>query len=268
MVWSLDVGGDAHGYNPAQIAFSHDGKLLAATESNMEVHVWEMATGMKIRTFAGHIKPVTSLAFAPDASTLLTGSEDGTMLLWQLRDIEPAKNELSAKQLLACWSALADSDAVVANGAMNRLLETPGQTIEFLKTNLTPEPVNSIEALPDLIERLQSGDVEVSLRSAARLLEFGVEASPVLFQALAKTTTPENRERIERLLERIGEFPVPAETLRRSRAIQLLDGIGGDESLNILKTFVAGNPDSATAKDATAVIRRIERKKYLPNGEK
>ena len=36
-----------------------------------------------VRRFAGHIGPVLSVAFSPDGSQVLTGSDDGTVLLWE-----------------------------------------------------------------------------------------------------------------------------------------------------------------------------------------
>lgn len=47
---------------------------------------WELATGKLIRTITGHEEPhaLTALDFNPDASRLLTASEDGTARVWDL----------------------------------------------------------------------------------------------------------------------------------------------------------------------------------------
>jgi len=38
-----------------------------------------------LRTLTGHTRPVWSVTFSPDGKLLVSGSEDGTMLLWGVR---------------------------------------------------------------------------------------------------------------------------------------------------------------------------------------
>jgi RNA polymerase sigma factor (sigma-70 family) len=104
------------------VAFSADGKLLAAGDMNgrvrlfdtarweqvggldardqlrslafapggrtlalglrRDVQLWDAATGERLRTLSGHGNWVLSLAFAPDGATLASGSSDRTARLW------------------------------------------------------------------------------------------------------------------------------------------------------------------------------------------
>src|SRR5262249_9300604 len=65
------------------IAFSPDGKLLAAGSANGRVRLWTVG-GRLVRVLDGHEGLIWSLAFAPDGKTLATAGEDGTARLWEL----------------------------------------------------------------------------------------------------------------------------------------------------------------------------------------
>jgi RNA polymerase sigma factor (sigma-70 family) len=67
------------------IAFSPDGKTLAAGYGNGEsmVRLWDMATGKELRKFDGHQGfGVHAIALSADGKLLASGSEDGTIGIW------------------------------------------------------------------------------------------------------------------------------------------------------------------------------------------
>jgi WD40 repeat protein len=63
---------------------SRDGKWLAAGQGKRVV-VHEVATGKRVREFAGHQRAVTALAFSGDSQRLVSGSNDGTLVVWSLQ---------------------------------------------------------------------------------------------------------------------------------------------------------------------------------------
>ncbi|MEU3474154.1 AAA family ATPase [Rhodococcus sp. NPDC006774] len=65
------------------VAFSGDGVLIAAASSDNSSKVWDAASGTLQRTLPGPIE-VTSLAFAPDRSSIVTASGDGITRIWPL----------------------------------------------------------------------------------------------------------------------------------------------------------------------------------------
>jgi WD40 repeat protein len=48
------------------------------------VYLWEVPTGKVRGTFAGHRSGIWSVSFARDGKRLVTGSSDGTALVWEV----------------------------------------------------------------------------------------------------------------------------------------------------------------------------------------
>jgi hypothetical protein len=66
------------------VAFSPNGRLLAASDWNGTVTLWDATTGAHKQTIADHQGGVHWAVFAPDGATLATGSEDKTLRLRKL----------------------------------------------------------------------------------------------------------------------------------------------------------------------------------------
>jgi WD40 repeat protein len=75
---------------PAMVAaVSPDGKLIATgdlSNGRPAIIVRDIATGATTATLLGHSGPLTSLAFSSDNTRLVSGSEDKTARVWDLRD--------------------------------------------------------------------------------------------------------------------------------------------------------------------------------------
>ena len=48
------------------------------------IRLWDVATGEMLYILTGHTSVVLSVVFSPDGKTLASGSDDGTVLLWNL----------------------------------------------------------------------------------------------------------------------------------------------------------------------------------------
>ena len=68
------------------VAFSLDGKTLAAGNDDGTIELWNVASGANTKTLTGHTDQVWSVAFSPDGKTLASGSKDCTVKLWQVSD--------------------------------------------------------------------------------------------------------------------------------------------------------------------------------------
>ncbi len=78
-----------HSAPPQQLAFSPDGKLLAAPGQDNTVRLWNVATGKETAVLEGFKGPVVVILFAPDGCTLITGSADRTIRFWTVQTKEP-----------------------------------------------------------------------------------------------------------------------------------------------------------------------------------
>jgi WD40 repeat protein len=95
-IWNLAGAGDkrvlaGHTAGVAVVAFSPDGKLLAAGGNDKAVSLWKVATGERVHRITALPDAVQTLAFSPDGR-LLAVSSGGTARLWDT----------------SSWQALAD----------------------------------------------------------------------------------------------------------------------------------------------------------------
>ncbi|MEH1818147.1 MAG: NB-ARC domain-containing protein [Nostoc sp.] len=64
------------------VAFSPDGKILAAGGVAGEVQLWQVADGKPLLRWKAHSSWIISLAFSPNGQILATGSDDQSVKLW------------------------------------------------------------------------------------------------------------------------------------------------------------------------------------------
>ena len=57
---------------------------IVSGSSDKTIRLWNANTGQLITTLTGHADDVNSVSFSPDGSTVVSGSHDGTTLLWEL----------------------------------------------------------------------------------------------------------------------------------------------------------------------------------------
>ena len=76
------------------VAFSHDGQSLVSGSWGT-VQLWDLTTRGSTAALQGHTGLVHSVAFSRDGTTLATGAQDGTMLLWQIQLLQPRPHTLT-----------------------------------------------------------------------------------------------------------------------------------------------------------------------------
>ncbi len=76
------IGIYAHEWGVTSVSFSLDGKLLASGSLDNTIKLWDIASGVCLKTLEGHTGDVTSVSFSPDGKLLASGSLDNTIKLW------------------------------------------------------------------------------------------------------------------------------------------------------------------------------------------
>src|SRR5262249_53226304 len=153
----------------------------------------------------GHRGRVVSLSFAADGRSLVSGSTDGTALVWDMI-VRPEKlpvRPLSAPELDVYWNDLASADATRARLAMGRLAAAPEQSVPYLRTRLRPvQPVDA-RLLTKLIADLDRDDFAVRERASGELSKLGESVELMLQRAFEAPSSTEVKSRAQAILERL-----------------------------------------------------------------
>jgi WD40 repeat protein len=248
--WS-DSGKPGRGLE--ELRFSPDGRLIATSDGH-DVHVWEAATGKRVRTFGGHRNEIEALAFSANGRRLASACWDSTVLVWDLS--APPKGEPAD-----WWGDLRADDAATAYAAVWRLADAPDDsTLPLLRKHLRPAPADFAEKVRKAVADLDSNAFAVRERAFQSLADRGHEATPALRAALDQKPSAEARQRIEQLLEKVVGPPSSGELLRTSRALAVLERKGTPEAKRLLQELADGAPGAWLSEEAKSALRRLDRK--------
>ena len=85
---------EGDGVQGKAMTFSPDGMILLASKVAHvlpfcfdTIELFDIKTGQKLLSLPGHTEPIETLVFSHDGKTLASGSQDGTVLLWNWEKI-------------------------------------------------------------------------------------------------------------------------------------------------------------------------------------
>ncbi|MCI0455414.1 MAG: hypothetical protein L0Z62_00370 [Gemmataceae bacterium] len=242
-----------------QFVLSPDGRTLAVLQTkDRSVQLWEVATNGQRGHITGHPGPITCVRFSADGRHLITGSQDGTVLIWSL--VAPAarpgapRPEWTDQELEALWADLG-ADSPRALEAMQQLTACPPQALKLLRGHLRPVPVDE--------QRLQQLLLDLDDRSFARrekaekeLAGLGEVVMPALHQALKSKPAPEAQTRMEKVLKVLRGGTVVGERLREVRGVEVLEALASAEADALLRQLARGAPGARLTREARAALER------------
>jgi len=131
-------------------AVSPDGSLVAASESNGDIHIWRVEDLQIVTTLRGHINWIFALAFSPDGQTLASGGEDKTVRLWDLQTNKCRK--VLQDHSNSVWAvAFSPNGRILATGSEDETIKiwnpTTGNCVITLKEH--KRKVFSLDFSPD-----------------------------------------------------------------------------------------------------------------------
>jgi WD40 repeat protein/serine/threonine protein kinase len=133
-----DDGQTAIATTSRQVAFSPDGRLLAAASVN-QVRIWEATTGNEVRVLRGHRHPVTSVAFSPNGRNLVSASDDPVVKLW---DVE------TGNEVLTFPKGHTNGITCVAFSPSGRQVASAGLDQTIRRWNVVPREDGTLTAEP------------------------------------------------------------------------------------------------------------------------
>ena len=98
------------------VAFSPDGKIIASSNINGEIYLWNN-NGKKLKgPILGHNGSIQDLAFSPDGKLLVSGGYDHTVRIWNLNDLTKTKVLIGHTAWVRSVSFSPDNDLIVSSG--------------------------------------------------------------------------------------------------------------------------------------------------------
>ncbi|MBI4614905.1 MAG: WD40 repeat domain-containing protein [Planctomycetes bacterium] len=143
---------DAGGAEFESVAFSANGKIIAASGFSGTIHLWDLPSGRMRPAGEGHVGGVDAIAFSTDGLRLAAGGSDGVLRVWDIESAETIARVALGEEIstVAC-SAQGGMIAVGGGSGGVRLLdsatslpahelESPALELARATPDMTPEP--------------------------------------------------------------------------------------------------------------------------------
>jgi hypothetical protein len=244
-----------HGVNG--LAFSADGRILAASGSDSAVHLWDLHSGKEMAPLAGLPGNAGALVFTPDGEELVTVDVNGSRLSWKVADIRRTNAvrlpSLDDEAFARLWDELTQADVFRTYRAGRHLLAQPKRAVALMASRLRPVPPGDTARITQLVGDLGNASPGVRRKAMMELrAKHGEAAVGVLLQTPGRQQNPYNMT-FDRKLADLYNTP---ERARDIRAVRLLGDIGTPEARQILEKLAKGAPGVPLTTEPKAALDR------------
>jgi hypothetical protein len=194
---------------------------------------------------------------------LVTGHQDSTVMVWKVPEAvqhrKPEHSPLTRAEAEQLWEQFSDSNAEAGQAPVARLAESPNETLELVEQRLPPSQAPTDAELQPLLARLDSDDFAERRAAALELAKYGNIIAPRLRAVVERSESAELRLRCQELLQQAAQkYPQSGPRLRETRAVQLLEWIGDDRAITLLRKLASGVAEAHLTREAKEALRRIQ----------
>ncbi|MGZ0163294.1 MAG: protein kinase domain-containing protein [Planctomycetales bacterium] len=136
------------------------------------LEVLDRWTGRRLARLHGHTAAVRSVSFLPNGKQLVTGSDDGTVRLWSVPDVDPQRGRLGHIEPVTSVAASADGNTTFtgsSDGTVRVWNSATGEQVGLLQLHA---PVNDLDLSTDgqsLVIATGEPDPQIRLVDVAKL---------------------------------------------------------------------------------------------------
>lgn len=103
------------------LAFSPDGSVLAAGDTEHKIKLFDVKSGKTLQTLRDHGATITSVAFSPDGSLLASAGKENVIRLWDVKTGQLLKT-LAGHTLAVSGVAFSPDGSLLASGGHDKLI--------------------------------------------------------------------------------------------------------------------------------------------------